>query len=204
MKRHDEPGRDEPRKRNDVRERAGRPRRSRSRTSTSGPRGADGQLRIAGMPELSGADPPARADLPVLPQPRHRRARPCPVRAHSRRFTVNHRFGFPGPATALRRRPGRRSPRTRGSGLTTNIVECDPDDLELGQPVEVVFEQLADVLAAACSRPSADRPRRLPSRVDEIAPQDFGKHVRPHADHREVRGQARRSPASARRSSAGG
>jgi uncharacterized OB-fold protein len=29
--------------------------------------------------------------------------------------------------------------------LTTNVVECDPDEVRIGMPVEVVFEQYEDV-----------------------------------------------------------
>ena len=61
--------------------------------------------------------------------------------------------------------------------MTTNIVECDPDELELGQPVEVVFQQLADVWLPLFRPPTDAEPAALPD--DEIAPQDFGKHVRP-------------------------
>ncbi|GJO10154.1 hypothetical protein NJB1808e29_45170 [Mycobacterium marinum] len=65
-------------------------------------------------------------------------------------------------------------PRVR---LTTNIVECDPDRLELGQTVEVVFERIEDVWLPMF-RPRTDAQRR-PLPVDEIAPQRFGEHVRP-------------------------
>ena len=29
--------------------------------------------------------------------------------------------------------------------LTTNLVDCDPDDVRVGMPVEVVFEESEDV-----------------------------------------------------------
>ena len=65
-------------------------------------------------------------------------------------------------------------PRVR---LTTNIVECDPDQLELGQQVEVVFEQVEDVWLPLF-RPTADA-ERAPLPADEIAPERFGEYVRP-------------------------
>lgn len=91
-------------------------------------------------------------------------------------FTVNHRFGFPDlpPPYVIAQVAIAEDPRVR---LTTNIIECDPEALELGQPVEVVFQQLADVWLPLFT-PSSDA-MPLPAPVDAIAPQDFGKHVRP-------------------------
>ena len=95
-------------------------------------------------------------------------------------FTVNHRFGFPDlpPPYVVAQVAVAEDPRVR---LTTNIVECEPDDLELGQTVEVVFEKTQDNAGAVwlpVFRPTAEkRPRRCP--IDEIAPQDFGRYVRP-------------------------
>ena len=70
-------------------------------------------------------------------------------------------------------------PRVR---LTTNVVECPPDSLYLGMRMEVVFEQgEGDVWlplfrpVPADSQPAAPAP--LPE--DEIAPEDFWRHVRP-------------------------
>ncbi|MEB3035217.1 OB-fold domain-containing protein, partial [[Mycobacterium] nativiensis] len=69
-------------------------------------------------------------------------------------------------------------PRVR---LTTNIIDCDPDQLELGQQVEVAFENIEDVwlplfrLAPAGAEDSASKP--LPD--DEIAPEDYAQYVRP-------------------------
>ncbi len=56
-------------------------------------------------------------------------------------------------------------PRVR---LTTNIVECDPDELVLGQTVEVVFEKIEDeagVVWLPLFRPDGreDAPGRSPS-----------------------------------------
>src|SRR4051812_10532337 len=91
-------------------------------------------------------------------------------------FTVNHRFGFPDlpPPYVVAQVAIAEDPRVR---LTTNMIECDPAALQLGQPVEVVFEQLADVWLPLF-RPATDQtPSATPSA--EIAPQDLGKHVRP-------------------------
>ena len=48
-------------------------------------------------------------------------------------FTVNHRFGFPDlpPPYVVAQVAIAEDPRVR---LTTNIVECEPDELELGRP----------------------------------------------------------------------
>jgi uncharacterized OB-fold protein len=59
-------------------------------------------------------------------------------------FTVNHRFSLPGlPAPYVVAQVAiNEDPRVR---LTTNIIDCDPDQLELGQQVEVAFENIEDV-----------------------------------------------------------
>jgi acetyl-CoA acetyltransferase len=66
-------------------------------------------------------------------------------------------------------------PRVR---LTTNAVECDPGDLELGLLMEVVFEQVEDVWLPLF-RPATDQDGPAPLVCDEIAPEEFGRHVRP-------------------------
>lgn len=95
-------------------------------------------------------------------------------------FTINHRFSFPGlPAPYVVAQVAiNEDPRVR---LTTNIIDCDPDQLELGQQVEVAFENIEDVwlplfrLAPAGAEDSASKP--LPD--DEIAPEDYAQYVRP-------------------------
>jgi len=91
-------------------------------------------------------------------------------------FTVNHRFGFPDlpPPYVVAQVAVVEDPRVR---LTTNIVECDPDELQLGQTVEVVFEKIEDVWLPLF-RPTAEKTTG-PQPADEIAPQDFGRYVRP-------------------------
>ncbi len=124
--------------------------------------GADGVLRIQECRDCQALIHP--------PQPvcRYCRSRNMGVRDVSGRatlsaFTVNHRFGFPDlpPPYVVAQVAIAEDPRVR---LTTNIVECEPDELELGQTVEVMFEKLTDNdrsrLAAALPthRGQADRP----------------------------------------------
>ena len=87
-------------------------------------------------------------------------------------FTVNHRFGFPDlpPPYVVAQVAVAEDPRVR---LTTNIVECDPDELELGQTVEVVFEKIEDVWLPLFRPTAVKEPGPQPE--DEIAPQDFGR-----------------------------
>ncbi|MGH3960895.1 thiolase C-terminal domain-containing protein [Mycobacterium sp.] len=136
--------------------------------------GADGTLRLAECADCTALiHPPA----PVC---RYCRSHNIGVRAVSGRatlagFTVNHRFSLPGlPAPYVVAQVAIvEDPRVR---LTTNIVECDADRLELGQPVEVVFEHVEDVWLPLF-RPAAGAKADLP--VDEIAPERFGDYVRP-------------------------
>jgi acetyl-CoA acetyltransferase len=93
-------------------------------------------------------------------------------------FTINHRFSLPGlPAPYVVAQVAVvEDPRVR---LTTNIVDCDPDQLEIGQLVEVVFDKHDDVYLPLF-RPAAEQPETpAPQAVDEIAPERFGEHVRP-------------------------
>src|ERR1700744_3680911 len=105
--------------------------------------GADGRLRLQECGDCQALiHPPA----PVC---RYCRSRNIGVRAVSGKatlagFTVNHRFSLPGmPAPYVIAQVAiAEDPRVR---LTTNIVGCDPEQLELGQPMQVVFEQVGDV-----------------------------------------------------------
>lgn len=137
--------------------------------------GADGKLRFQKCVDC-------RALIhPPAPVCRCCRSHNLSVRAVSGRatlagFTVNHRFSLPGlPAPYVMAQVAiAEDSRVR---LTTNIVECDPDQLQLGQPVEVVFEHVEDV-CLPLFRPVADgEPEPLP--VDEIAPERFSDYVRP-------------------------
>lgn len=94
-------------------------------------------------------------------------------------FTINERFSLPGLVApyVIAQVAIAEDPRVR---LTTNIVECDPDGLELGQRVEVIFEHVEDVwfpLFRPLEGDAGAEPGALP--VDEIAPQRFGEYVRP-------------------------
>lgn len=137
--------------------------------------GSDGQLRIQECQSCQALiHPPA----PIC---RYCRSRDLGVRAVSGKaslsaFTVNHRFGFPDlpPPYVIAQVGIAEDPRAR---LTTNIIECDPEDLKIGQTVEVVFQQIADVWLPVFRPASDGETAALP--VDEIAPQDFAKHVRP-------------------------
>lgn len=92
-------------------------------------------------------------------------------------FTVNHRFSLPGmPAPYVVAQVAiDEDPRVR---LTTNIIDCDPERLELGQQVDVTFEQHEDVWLPLF-RPAPDGTDSKPLPDDEIAPQDYARHVRP-------------------------
>jgi len=118
---------------------------------------------------------------PPAPVCRYCRSRDMGVRAVSGKatiagFTVNSRFSLPGlPAPYVVAQVAiAEDPRVR---LTTNIVGCDPDQLELGQQAEVLFEQVEDVWLPLF-RPVTDAPP-APLPVDEIEPERFGEHVRP-------------------------
>lgn len=92
-------------------------------------------------------------------------------------FTVNHRFSLPGlPAPYVVAQVAIvEDPRVR---LTTNIVDCEPEQLEIGQLVEVAFEKHDDIylpLFRLAEQPAEPAPQA----VDEIAPERFGEHVRP-------------------------
>lgn len=137
--------------------------------------GADGKLRFQ---ECQTCEALIHPPAPVC---RYCRSREIGVRAVSGKatlagFTVNHRFSVPGmPAPYVIAQVAIvEDPRVR---LTTNIVDSDPDQLELGQPVEVAFEQIEDVWLPLF-RPIPDaQPAPLPD--DEIAPERFGEYVRP-------------------------
>lgn len=137
--------------------------------------GADGCLRIQECGDCKSLIHP--------PQPicRYCHSHNLGVRAVSGRavlsaFTENHRFAIPGlPAPYVVAQVAiEEDPRVR---LTTNIVEYQAGDLELGRMVEVVFEQHDDVWLPLF-RPTAE-PELGPLPEDEIAPQDFAKFVRP-------------------------
>jgi acetyl-CoA acetyltransferase/uncharacterized OB-fold protein len=137
--------------------------------------GADGQLRFQECQDCKALiHPPA----PVCRQCRGHNIEVKPVsgRATLSAFTVNERFALPGlpPPYVVAQVAIEEDPRVR---LTTNVVDCDPDELTLGQQLEVVFENAEDVWLPLF-RPSSDTDI-APRADDEIAPQDFGRFVRP-------------------------
>nr|WP_067693787.1 OB-fold domain-containing protein [Nocardia jejuensis] len=92
-------------------------------------------------------------------------------------FTVNERFGVPGmPAPYVVAQVALEDdPRVR---LTTNVIDCDPADLVLGLRMRVKFHADGDVWLPLF-RPVEDQPEPAPLPVDEIAPQEIRRHVRP-------------------------
>jgi acetyl-CoA acetyltransferase/uncharacterized OB-fold protein len=157
--------------------------------------GADGRLRFQQCQSCSALIHPPQ---PVCRYCRSVSLSPAPVsgRATLIGFTVNQRFSLPGlPAPYMVAQVAiDDDPRVR---LTTNAVECVPESLYLGMPMEVVFERAGDVWlplfrpvadgsAAAAASPAsaaaspasaAASPASLPE--DEIAPEDYWRHVRP-------------------------
>ena len=137
--------------------------------------GADGVLRFQ---ECTGCNALIHPPQPVC---RYCRSREMGVRAVCGRatlsgFTINHRFSLPGlPAPYVVAQVAIvEDPRVR---LTTNIIEGDPEKLEIGQVVEVVFEHIEDVWLPLF-RPAKEQVE-APQAIDEIAPERFGEHVRP-------------------------
>ncbi|MFF4272740.1 OB-fold domain-containing protein [Streptomyces sp. NPDC001536] len=129
--------------------------------------GADGRLCIQECASC--------ASLIHPPQPvcRHCRGHDMGVRTVSGHatligFTVNHRFGLPGlPAPYVVAQVAlEEDDRVR---LTTNAVECDPDDLVLGMRMEVVFEQAGEVWLPLF-RPAAEQGEPSPLPEDEASP----------------------------------
>ncbi|MER5901775.1 OB-fold domain-containing protein [Streptomyces mirabilis] len=140
--------------------------------------GADGRLRLTECESCSALLHP--------PQPvcRYCRGHETGVRAVSGYatligFTVNHRFSAPGmPAPYVVAQVAlEEDTRVR---LTTNLVECEPDDLHLGMRLEVVFEQVEDVWLPLF-RPAAEQGPPAPLPSDEVEPEHMRRHIRPMA-----------------------
>ncbi|GAA5052058.1 thiolase C-terminal domain-containing protein [Nocardia callitridis] len=138
--------------------------------------GADGTLRVQHCVECAALIHP--------PQPvcRYCRGHEIAVREVSGfatlvGFTVNHRFSVPGmPAPYIVAQVALlEDDRVR---LTTNMIDCEADQLTLGMRVEVCFEQIDDVWLPLF-RPSAEQPELAPLPRDEIAPERMHEHVRP-------------------------
>lgn len=138
--------------------------------------GADGRLRIQECLSCrSLVHPPA----PVCRYCRETKmgVRDVSGKATLAGMTVNHRFGFPDlpPPYVVAEVALIEDRRVR---LTTNIIDADADELVLGQPVEVVFEQVDDVWLPLF-RPAADPDAPTAMPTDAIAPGQFAEHVRP-------------------------
>lgn len=139
--------------------------------------GADGMLRFQ---ECTGCNALIHPPAPVC---RYCHSHEVGVRAVSGHatissFTINHRFSLPGlPAPYVVAQVAIvEDPRVR---LTTNIVDCEPEQLEIGQLVQVDFEKHDDIYLPLF-RLAPDQPSEpAPQAVDEIAPERFGEHVRP-------------------------
>jgi acetyl-CoA acetyltransferase/uncharacterized OB-fold protein len=140
--------------------------------------GADGRLRLAECGSCAALIHP--------PQPvcRYCHGIDMGVRAVSGRatligFTVNHRFALPGlPAPYVVAQVAlEEDPRVR---LTTNAVQCAPDELELGMRMEVVFEQVEDAWLPLF-RPARERPAPDPLPLAEVDTRQLARRVRPMA-----------------------
>ncbi|MGA5466771.1 thiolase C-terminal domain-containing protein [Mycobacterium sp. NPDC050041] len=138
--------------------------------------GADGVLRLQQCQDCESYIHPPQ---PICRYCRSRKLEPSAVSGKGTiaGFTVNHRFGFPDlpPPYVVAEVAILEDPRVR---LTTNIVDADPETVAIGQPVDVTFQQVADVWLPVF-RPAADAGQQPVLPTDEIAPTDFGKHVRP-------------------------
>lgn len=138
--------------------------------------GADGRLRVAECGSCAALIHP--------PQPvcRYCHGHDIGVRAVSGHatligFTVNHRFALPGlPAPYVVAQVAlEEDPRVR---LTTNAVQCTPDELELGMRMEVVFEPVEDAWLPLF-RPARERPASDPLPLAEVDTRQLARRVRP-------------------------
>ncbi|MDQ2635667.1 MAG: OB-fold domain-containing protein, partial [Actinomycetota bacterium] len=119
--------------------------------------GADGVLRIQECLDCQALIHPPQ---PVCRYCRshHMGVRDVSGKATLSAFTVNHRFGFVDlpPPYVVAQVAVVEDPRVR---LTTNIVDCEPDELTLGQTVEVDFQKFDDPAGTVwlpVFRPAAD------------------------------------------------
>nr|WP_198428633.1 OB-fold domain-containing protein [Nocardia bovistercoris] len=140
--------------------------------------GADGRLRIQECLSCSALIHPPR---PVC---RYCRGERMGVRAVSGfatliGFTVSHRFSAPGLPSPYVVAQVALEEDTRVR-LTTNTVECDPADLELGQRMEVVFEHQEPVWLPLF-RPAADAGPVAELPADPVEPAAIGRYIRPPA-----------------------
>ena len=105
--------------------------------------GADGRLRLQSCESCAGLIHPPKPVCPFCG------GAETSIKLVSGRgvlfgFTVSHRFGLPGlPLPLIVAQVALdEDPRVK---LTTRLVDCDADELRLGQPVQVTFEHVEDV-----------------------------------------------------------
>ncbi|WP_405181890.1 OB-fold domain-containing protein [Nocardia sp. NBC_01377] len=138
--------------------------------------GEDGQLRVQSCLSCDSLIHPPK---PICPACRSARTDRRVVSGKGILFgyTVNERFELPGlrPPYVVAEVALDEDPRVR---LTTLLVDCDRGAIELGMPVEVLFERHEDVWLPLFRPSESDTERRdLPD--DEIAPAEYARHVRP-------------------------
>ncbi|WP_106402639.1 thiolase C-terminal domain-containing protein [Actinocorallia populi] len=139
--------------------------------------GADGRLRLQECRECSALIHPPK---PVCPSCR---GSETGIREVSGRgilfgFTVSHRFQLPGvPSPVIVAQVAvEEDPRVK---LTTRLVDCAEEDLDLGMRMEVVFEQVEDVWLPLF-RPAGEQPERPdPLPEDEVPAERVRDLVRP-------------------------
>jgi acetyl-CoA acetyltransferase/uncharacterized OB-fold protein len=150
--------------------------------------GADGRLRLQACSSCAGLIHPPK---PVCPFCRSHdvRVRDVSGRGTLFGFTVSHRFQLPGlPSPYVVAQVAlEEDPRVR---LTTRVVEADPDDLRLGMPMEVVFDQVEDVWLPLF-RPTGDQPEQPgPLPDDEVPVEAIRGLVRPRRGRRKFEDDA--------------
>jgi acetyl-CoA acetyltransferase/uncharacterized OB-fold protein len=91
-------------------------------------------------------------------------------------FTHNYRMSIPGvqPPYTLGQVAIEEDDRVR---LTTRIVDAEPDSLQIGQRMKVVFEQVEDVYFPLFTPTGETSLTELPE--DEISAEQVGRHLRP-------------------------
>ena len=161
--------------------------------------GADGELRFQRCTTCGALPAPARADLPVLPQPRDRGRRACRGAPPSSASPSTTSQWLPDLAAAVRDRD-RRARRGPARPPHDQHRRCDPDDVHIGQAVRCGSSSTT-TSGSRCSSPTGGR-RGRPRAVapDRRAP---APRAADGAD-RQVRARRSRSRASACRTSGAG
>ncbi len=139
--------------------------------------GADGRLRIQECTSCSGLIHPPK---PICPSCRSQELTVREVSGRGTLFglTVNHHYPYPGLTNpyVVAQVALEEDPRVK---LTTRVVEAEPDSLQLGMAMEVVFEQDDDVWLPLF-RPAAQQPAQpAPLPEDEVTVEQVRTLVRP-------------------------